>query len=513
MPNWNPIAPLNGAIITWRERLNPNSEVGRDGALRRPCAVIGAERIPAEHASLHNSFRPLYAVGDSAARCPYLVMPRYTLESRFDPPVQAIISRLSLRRAFGFLSDFRPRFGDGVWGVLLLCIALLTTSCKTTFSSRRVSDPLPAVARLQAGASIQEEVDQLARPLIQSGEVYGMTVGVLTPDGVTRTYGYGKTGWAGDDRPPRADTVFQIGSVSKLFVASVLALLVEEGKMHYGDTVRSILPPEVQVRKDIGELTLYELVTHTAGLPRQPSCPSQLRDFIAYLFTGHNLYGYIDKEYLYWYLRHHHLKSRERRGYVYSNIGAGLLAHLIEVKTGRSIPELVQEKICGPLNMRDTVYALDAEQQKRLAVGHVGDQPKFMRRQVPLAAWDMGAILHPVGGLYSTAADLLIFAGANLGLRHHPLEPLLASTHQVQIKTPAEDVAFGWLVNYFDGGRSVVMYKHGMVSGYNAYVGMDPDTRVAVVVLCNTFNWNEKIGHNLVLRLSGAFAAGAAGSK
>ena len=434
-----------------------------------------------------------------------------TGNERFDPPANAMISRFCPRCFFKFLSDFKSRFGDGVWVVWLLCIALLATSCKT-LSSRQISDPVPAVARLQAGAGIQDEVDRLARPLIQSGEVYGMTVGVLTPDGVTRTYGYGRTGRAGDDQPPRADTLFQVGSIAKLFVASVLARLVEEGELHYADTVRSILPPEVPLSKDIGELTLYELVTHTAGLPRQPLGLPQLRCVFSYVFTGRNLYGYIDKPYLYAYLRHHHLKSRKRRGCAYSNIGVGLLAHLIEVKTGRSMADLVGEKICGPLNLRDTVYTLDAGQQKRLAVGHVGDQPKFVRRGAPMAAWDMGEIMHPACGLYSTADDLLIFAGANLGLRHHPLEPLLAATHEVQIKTPEEDVAFGWLINYFEGGRSI-LYKHGMVSGYNVYIGMDPDTRVAVVVLFNTFNWNEKIGHNLVLRLSGAFAAGAAGLK
>ena len=396
--------------------------------------------------------------------------------------------------------------GHGIRLALLLAVVLPVASCKT-YSSRQVSNPAPAVARLQAGAGIQDEVDRLAKPLIQSGEVYGMIVGVLTPDGVTRTYGYGKTGRAGDELPPRADTVFQVGSISKLFVATVLALLVEEGRLHYSDTVRSILPPEVPLNKDVGELTLYELVTHTGGLPRQPSGLTQLRYFIAYLFTGRNLYGYIDRSYLYDYLRHYHLKPRDQRGYVYSNIGAGLLAHLIEVKTGRSIAELVREKICGPLNMRDTVYALDAGQQQRLAVGHAGDQPKFIWRNSPMTAWDMGEIMHPVGGLYSTTDDLLVFARANLGLLHHPLEPLLASTHQVQLTTPDEDVALGWLINRFDDGRSVILYKHGMVSGYNAYVGMEPDTRVAVVVLCNTFNWNDKIGHNLVLRLSGAFAA------
>ena len=375
------------------------------------------------------------------------------------------------------------------------------TSCKT-FSSRVVSDPMPAVTRLQAGGSIKEEVDRLAQPLIASGEIYSMAVGVLAPDGSAWNFGYGLSGRPGEAQSPTGDDIFQVGSLSKLFVASVLAILVDEGQLHYEDTVRSILPPETPLNKDIGDLTLQELVTHTGGLPRQPMGPTQMCYFARYLFTGHNLYGYIDKAYLYEYLRTCHIKPKGQREYVYSNIGVALLAHLIEIKTGRSLPDLVEEKICRPLKMKDTTFYLNAGQQKRLAVGHVGDQPKFIQRNTPTASWDMGEIMRATGGLYSTVNDLLIFARANLGLLNHPLEPLLAETHQVQLKTPDEDVALGWLVNYFDNGRVTLLYKHGMVSGYNGYIGLNVEKHIAVVVLSSNFNWDDKIGHNLLLRLS-----------
>jgi len=407
------------------------------------------------------------------------------------------------------MKKWNPNFClSGAWPVvLLLATAILGTSCKT-YSSRLVSDSAPCVARLKAGGSIREEVDRLALPLIESGEIYGAAIGVLTPDGSTLNYGYGRTGRPGDAQPPGADTIFEVGSISKLFVASLLALLVEEGKLHYEDTVRGILPQDVALSADVGQLTLYELVTHTGGLPRQPNNSTQLRYFIKYLFTGRNLYGYITKPYLYEYLRTCRLKPKGQRQHAYSNIGTALLAHLIEVRTGRSIPDLVEEKICRPLNMHDTVFALDAEQRKRLAIGHVGDQPKFVRRNTPMADWDMGEIMRASGGLYSSVNDLITFAKSNLGLLGHSLDPLLASTHCVQFRTPTEDVAFGWLINYFDEGHSAINYMHGMVSGYSAYIGMDGYKPIAVVVLYNNFNWHDKIGHNLVLRLSGALETG-----
>ena len=388
-----------------------------------------------------------------------------------------------------------------LWVGLLFLVA----GCRT-FSKRDVSDPAPAVARLQAGGSVGAEVDRLARPLIESGEIYGVAVGVLTPDGRTRAFGYGRTGTPGGAPQPDGDTIFQIGSVSKLFLTALLAVLVDEGVLHYQDTVRSILPPEVPVSEGAGKVTLYELVTNTGGLPRQPFCRRQLRDLISFLFTGRNLYAYLDKPYLYHYLRKNHIKPKEGRPYVYSNFGYGLLAHLIEVKTGRTIQALLEEKICGPLHLRDTTFVLNEEQKKRLAMGHAGGQPRFMRRGHPIEPWDMGEIMRSTGCLYSTVNDLMIFAQANLGLLHQPLEPVLASTQVAQLRRPAEDVAFGWLINYLGDDRLKITYKEGVIAGYSGYVGMNDESHIAVVVLTDTFIWDEKVGHNLVLRLARGLA-------
>jgi CubicO group peptidase (beta-lactamase class C family) len=391
---------------------------------------------------------------------------------------------------------------------MLLGIAFLCSSCKT-YSSRDVSHSAVCAMRLEQGGTVEAEAARLAQPLIDTGYVYGMAIGVLTPDGRTQSFGFGRTGRPGDASPPRGDTIFQAGSISKLYVATVLALLVEEGRMSYKDTVRSILPPDIPVSAEVGQLTLHELVTHTAGFPRQPNNAIQGRYLINYLFTGKNLYGYITKAYLYKYLRTCRLTPKSRRQYTYSNIGTALLAHLIEIKTGQTMPDLIEEKICRPLNLCDTRFALSVEQQSRLAVGHAGDQPKFMRRGAPVAAWDMGEIMRASGGLYSTVNDLLTFAKANLGFLNNPLTPILISTQEVQLKTPVQDVASGWLINYFDDGRVTVLYKDGMASGYSAYIALDVEDRAAVVVLCNTFNWNDKVGQNLIVGLARALKSGS----
>ncbi len=398
------------------------------------------------------------------------------------------------------------RHGAGWMLLISIALSLWGTGCRTT-AMRHVSDPGPAIARLKAGGTIQAEVDHLVQPLVTKGGVYGMVVGVITPDGKVQTFRYGRSGRAGDMNPPGTKELFQIGSISKVFVASLLAKLVEEGQLHYEDTVRSILPPEVVVTPEVGELTLYELITHTAGFAREPITLSQLGSFLGYLATGHNLYAHLTRPYLYSYLRHCKLTPREQRGFQYSNIGIGLLAHLIEVKTGRPVTDLIVEKICRPLEMQDSVFKPDPCQKDRLAVGHTGNQACWWPRNSRMAPWEMGEIMRPSGGMYSTLEDLLCFARANLGLTRTPLESVLASTHSVRVQTPRGGEALGWIVNRFEGG-STLTFKDGMVAGYCGYLGMDLETRVAVVLLSNRFSWDDYVGHNLLLRLAGAYASG-----
>ena len=380
------------------------------------------------------------------------------------------------------------------------------TACRTS-ATRQVWGVNPAVCRLQAGNSLQAEVDNLAEPLLASGEAYGMVVGVVLPDGTTQTFRYGRSGRAGDPNPPDANSLFQIGSVSKVFVATLLVRLVEEGQLRYDDTVRDILPSNVVVSADAGRMTIYELATHTSGLPRELMWPSQLVSMVPYLLLGHNLYGHLTTSFLYNYLRVCYLRPPEPHPFKYSNIGYGLLANLIAVKTGRPATDLIVEKICRPLNMTNSVFFLDGSQKQRLAVGHVGNQACWRFRSAPMAPWDMGDLMRPASGMYSSVNDLLIFAKANLGMLHHPLESTLAATHQVQIETARYGEAFGWIISRFNDGRQIITFKDGMLSGYRAYIGMDLNAHVAVVVLNNQFDWDDKIGHNLLLRLSGAYGS------
>ena len=403
----------------------------------------------------------------------------------------------------GIISPGLRRFITTAATGLVIFLGLASTGCRTT-ATRQVSDPAPAIARLRAGGSLRAEADTLVQPLLASGEVFGLAVGVVLPDGTTQTFGYGQTGRPGDTNPPTGDDLFQVGSVSKIFTEALFVQLVREGRLHYDDTVRSLLPTNIPVSVDAGRLTLYELATHTAGLPREPFTLSQLGTFFTYLVTGRNLYAQLTVTYLLDYLRDCHPQPKVPREFVYSNFGAGLLAYLMEQKTGRPTADLIVEKICRPLGMTNSVFTLDPEQTKRLTVGHVGNQACWKPANHPLAPWDMGDLMLPISGMATCVNDLLLFARANLGLLPTPLLPALAATQPIQIQTARGGEALGWIVFRFDDRRRTITFKDGMLAGYCAFLGLDLDQRVAVVVLSNKFSWDEKVGMNLLLRISGA---------
>jgi CubicO group peptidase (beta-lactamase class C family) len=403
----------------------------------------------------------------------------------------------------------KPGYSPPAAPITTLVSAILCFFCFSCgpLSSRIIYDSKPSVERMEvAQPNLETEVNELAEPLIKSREATCLEVGVLLADGSVRAFGYGRVSDAGPPALPDKNTIFQIGSVSKLFTAAALEYLVQNGEIQYSDTVRDILPGNAKLSSDMGGMTVYQLATHTSGLPREPVTLKQFMYFIHYEFTGKNLYGYMNKAWLDDYLKTAKIKHKSHE-FTYSNIGYGILAHLIEVKTNMPFQYLVTEKIFSPLNMRDTVFALSPEQQNREAMGHVGDQPYFMRRNAPLKPWDMGEVMTPSGGIYSTVTDLLIYAKYTLAMGKSSLNPVLLKTTEPKIdQQDGETSGLGWTVSDVGRDHILITYKHGMTSGYSAYIGMNMAKKIAVVVLCSSFNWNDKIGHNLLLRLSQASA-------
>jgi CubicO group peptidase (beta-lactamase class C family) len=294
-----------------------------------------------------------------------------------------------------------------------------------------------------------------------------MVVGLIDSNG-RRVVAYGSL--AKDDRRRLAgDTVFEIGSMTKVFTSLVLMDMARRGEVALTDPVAKFLPPNVKIPERNGrKITLADLSTQSSGLPRLPSN-----------FTpkdAANPYADYSIQQMYDFLSGHQLTRDIGAQYEYSNLGVGLLGHALSLRAGMSYEALVRSRICDPLGMSDTRIVLTPEMKARFAIGHnaAGDA---------VANWDFPT-LAGAGALRSTVDDMLTFLAANLGYLKTPLAQAMAD--EIAVRKPVGgdmEIAYAWHVQTKDG-RSIIWHNGG-TGGYRTYMGFDPKARTGVVVLSN----------------------------
>jgi len=379
----------------------------------------------------------------------------------------------------------------------MLCGAALLLQACGTLTTWSVDPTMKTGAET---GDLAQTVDRLARPLITQGQAPGMVIGLQLADGSSRFYSYGTTQKDGGE-PVGPDTLFAVGSLSKGFLSGIASTLVQDGKMSWSDDLASLLPPGTPLSEDAARITADELATHTSGLPRQPPTLRTLSYFVQYLFTGDNFYRHLDRTAVLDYLADYSGPSvREPQ---YSNIGYGILTYGVECRSGQSIDALLAERITGPLGLTETSYEPETlAGYAHRALGHAGDQPKFIHRGEPVPDWRMTDILRGSAALYSTARDLLTFAGAHIRQDGSPLSIALADNLRIRFPRPREAAAAAWIADDVEGLR--IIYQVGLIAGYTSYVAVDPQHHTAAVVLQNAFNWDYSLGHNLMLMLAAA---------
>lgn len=339
--------------------------------------------------------------------------------------------------------------------LVLLVVAL---SCAPAGRACALLPPFPPDDSIRAWA--QERVDgRYAR---------GIVVGLLDR-GTRRFIGVGT---ANDSLPgaPNAHTVFEIGSMTKVFTATLLADMVTRGEVALDDSVTRYLPDSVRIAaKDGKPITLASLATHTAGLPRLPANFTP-RD-------AANPYADYSVEQLYAFLRGFTPRTAPGARWDYSNLGAGLLGHALTRRAGRDFETLMRERILDPLGMHETAITLPAAWRPRLATPHDegGDATSW---------WDLPT-LAGAGALRSTADDMLTFLAAQLPRAGGKLGAAIGLTQQSRAFTGRDsvDIGLGWLIRHLPGGD---MYMHdGGTGGFRSFMAFDPGSGRAVVVLAN----------------------------
>jgi D-alanyl-D-alanine-carboxypeptidase/D-alanyl-D-alanine-endopeptidase len=297
--------------------------------------------------------------------------------------------------------------------------------------------------------------------------------------GVAKVYRAKSTPAALDDA-----TVFEIGSVTKTFTATLLASMVRAGEVKLDDPVQNYLPPGFAAPQYHGKaITLLALAEQNSGLPGAPTnldmknpadpwatyTPAMLQSFLA---------GYT-------------LTRAPGDRYEYSNVGVGLLGNALAYKLHGSYAEAVRSRVLAPLGMGETTAILTPAVRSHLIPGFTADGE-------PQGPWTL-TTLAGAGGLYSSLRDMLTYLKANLGAPDGPLGPALAAAQEPRYPIGLDgalQIGLVWQTNV----RSGITWHNGQTGGYHAYIGFNKARHSGVVLLANYGDINlDAIGvHALV---------------
>jgi CubicO group peptidase (beta-lactamase class C family) len=341
----------------------------------------------------------------------------------------------------------------------------------------------------QTGWSASLPQAELARQIgaaTGGGRLQAVSAGVLQPGGPVTAH----AGVLAPDRttPPDDRTLYDIGSVTKVFTGLLLAEAVTRGELTLDTALAALLPPDVELPDRAGSrITVRMLATHTSGLPRIPvEIPPD--DYT----NPYAAYGEAD---LWATLRRVKLDFEPGTKASYSNLAVGLLGTLLARRAGLTYPELLAARITGPLGMKDTVVEPDAGQRARRA-------PGFNAAGQAWPHWEFKA-LAGAGAVSSTLSDLMRFAAAMLRPAESPLREAIElawAKQELAASVGPGGSGLGWML----AGDGRTRWHNGMTGGFHAALFVSRELGVATVVLTNRSDPSgSQLGESLIRRAAG----------
>lgn len=369
--------------------------------------------------------------------------------------------------SFRIITIFLQMTTRNIWRALAFGAAL-----SSAFASEAIA---------QVSATSDSAINAILADRIARKRAMGLVVATLEQGKAPRIYTAGVSGVAGV--PLDGNTIFEIGSITKVFTNTILADMVTKGEVRLDDPVAKFLPARVRVPERNGKkITLADLATQSSGLPRLPNNlnPTDVT----------NPYADYSVTQLYEFLTAYVLPRDIGSQYEYSNLGMGLLGHALSLKAGKSYEALVKERVLAPLGMSQSGITLTPSMKRHMAQG-------FNAYGSPVPLWDIPT-LAGAGALRSSANDMLEFLAANLDSASVPLGAAMAMAHAPRkVIGPNNSIGLAW--NRVELFGTPVTWHNGGTGGFRTFIGMDLEHHRGVIVLSNSTISPDDIGFHLLV--------------
>ena len=280
------------------------------------------------------------------------------------------------------------------------------------------------------------------------------------------------------------ERLFEIGSITKTFTASLIMKLIDEGKMKLSDPIQNYLPDPMGEDQFQGHsITIQHLLTHTSGLSSSPSSYT-LPYLTALIFSPKNPNRNFKAKHYYRYLKNFELDYIPGRAWKYNNSGYALLGAFVEKVEGITWQKAIQQYLFDPLDMTHSFTEMNHDNRHQLVSG-ITEKGKKAK------PWDM-KFINAAGAIKSTLDDLTLYAMAQLHPAIAGMEFLKDAQNPLDdsIRMPKESLwhgnamGLGWWHNLEDG-ESPFYWHAGASGGYTSFVGFSPDRNKAVIILSN----------------------------
>jgi beta-lactamase class C len=329
---------------------------------------------------------------------------------------------------------------------------------------------LLACGPAHAQVNVEQIVAQKIQPILpKNGEGGGVAVAVRM-DGKTSFFNYGFADNA-QNRQVTADSIFNLGSVGKVFATTLLAQAVKQGELSLDDPVAKYVT-ELQRGGDVRRITLGQLASHTSGLPR---VPQQYETWHKGKYTWPDFVRFLNS----WKAGPNHEPGQQ---YFYSNAAMVLLRVALERRFNTRFAALMHQRLTDPLGMTSTALPLPRDLLGRAVQGY-GQQG----RSTGKPGMEGGTFQWQGSGqIYSSPRDMAIFLAANLGelSDHRPIENAMALAQQ-PVFTVSARLKIGLAWQNVSAGNFTIIDKNGGLQNTSTYIGFAPQQKLGVVILVN----------------------------
>jgi CubicO group peptidase (beta-lactamase class C family) len=322
-----------------------------------------------------------------------------------------------------------------------------------------------------------QTIDEKIKQRVDFQETPGIAIAIYENGKVTY-YNYGVMNVQSGE-PVSAKTLFEIGSITKVFTTSMAAMLSLENKLSFSDRAQKYLPAKMILPEKEGKaITIEHLATAYSGLTRMPLNFSPA--------DAANPYIDYREDALTAFLSNCELTRDPGSQYEYSNLGMGLLGYILTRIEEKPYPKLVVERITKPLAMNET-FVSGTQREKRLATGYAENMP------MKAWTWDNESVLTGAGGLISNTEDMMKFMIAQLKTDNAQLSKAFQLTHTARAEAGAMKIGYGWHIQ-----NEHIVWHNGGTGGFRSFAGFDKTKNKAVVILTNSTAGADDLGFHLL---------------